>query len=48
VNWFAGLADPQRLLEAWRKDYNESRPDSSLNEQTPAELAHRIKEMGPA
>ncbi|WP_163311843.1 integrase core domain-containing protein, partial [Enterobacter cloacae] len=45
VNWFASLAEAQELLEAWRQDYNESRPHSALNDLTPAEYARRIKEM---
>ena len=48
VNWFASLAEAQGLLEAWRQDYNESRPHSALNDLTPAEYARKIKEMGPA
>jgi putative transposase len=48
VNWFASLAEAQGLLEAWRRDYNENRPHSALNDLTPAEYARRIKEMGPA
>ncbi|TDP11180.1 transposase [Roseateles asaccharophilus] len=48
VNWFASLAEAQGLQEAWRQDYNESRPHSALSELTPAEYARRIKEMGPA
>lgn len=48
VNWFASLVEEQGLLEAWRQDYNESRPHSTLNDLTPAEYARRFKEMGPA
>lgn len=48
VNWFALLSEAQRLLEAWRWDYNESRPHSALEYLTPAEYARKIKELGPA
>ena len=48
VHWFASLAEARSTLEAWRQDYNESRPHSALNELAPAEYARRIKEMGPA
>ncbi len=48
VSWFASLAEAQGLLEAWRQDYNESRPHSALNDLTPAEHARRIKEIRPA
>lgn len=38
-NWFVGLEDAKRIIEAWRKDYNRTRPHSSLGYQTPAEYA---------
>lgn len=48
VHWFASPTEARRVLEAWRRDYNESRPHSALNELTPAEYARKIKEMEPA
>jgi putative transposase len=48
VHWFESLAEAKTVLEAWRRDYNESRPHSALSELTPAEYARRIKEMEPA
>lgn len=39
ANWFATLADARTKIEAWRQDYNELRPHSSLNYQTPSEFA---------
>jgi len=39
VNWFATLADARTKIEAWREDYNEQRPHSSLNYRTPREFA---------
>jgi len=48
VHWFDSLAEAKRVLEAWRRDYNESRPHSALNELTPTEYARKIKEMEPA
>lgn len=48
LNWFASLTEAQRLLEAWRRDYNESRPHSALEYLTPAEYARKIKELEPA
>ncbi len=36
---FFGLADAKEKLEAWRRDYNERRPHSSLGDRTPAEFA---------
>lgn len=39
VNWFLSLEDAQRKIEVWRRDYNESRPHSSLGNLTPIEFA---------
>jgi putative transposase len=38
VNWFASLAEAKVLIEAWRRDYNESRPHSALKNLTPSEF----------
>ena len=39
VSWFQNLFDARRKIAAWRRDYNEQRPHSSLNYRTPAEFA---------
>jgi putative transposase len=36
---FASLAEAQRIIEAWRIDYNTGRPHSALGNQTPAAFA---------
>lgn len=41
-NWFTSLDDARQLIESWRKDYNECRPHSSLDGQTPTEYASRF------
>ena len=38
-NWFTSLEDAKRKIEAWRKDYNEHRPHSSLGDETPRGFA---------
>jgi putative transposase len=38
-NWFLNLDDARRIIEAWRVDYNEVRPHSSLDGMTPKEYA---------
>jgi putative transposase len=38
LHWFLGLEDVQRTLEAWRDDYNNRRPHSSLADVPPAEF----------
>ena len=34
--WFRSLDDARRIIDAWRTDYNEIRPHSSLGYQSPA------------
>lgn len=38
-NWFITLKDARETIEAWRIDYNESRPHSSLKYLSPMEYA---------
>jgi putative transposase len=38
-NWFLNLADARQIIEAWRVDYNSSRPHSALGYATPQEFA---------
>jgi len=42
------LTEAKQVLEAWRRDYNEPRPHSSLRDMTPAEFARTNKELEPA
>jgi putative transposase len=37
--WFVNWAEARERIEAWREDYNQQRPHSSLGYQTPAEFA---------
>jgi putative transposase len=39
VNWFLSLEDAQVKIEAWRREYNESRPHTALGHLPPAEFA---------
>jgi putative transposase len=39
VSWFQNLFDARRKIAAWRIEYNEERPHSSLGYQTPKEFA---------
>lgn len=36
--WFTSLRDARRTIEAWRIDYNQERPHSSLGYRTPEEV----------
>jgi putative transposase len=37
IHWFETIGEAKRLIEAWRIDYNESRPHMALGNKTPAE-----------
>lgn len=39
ASWFLSLADAQSKCEAWRAEYNEVRPHSSIGQKTPVEWA---------
>jgi len=41
VHQFASMADAQAKIEAWRIDYNQRRPHSSLGHLTPNEFAEQ-------
>lgn len=43
-SWFVSLADAQQIIEAWRIDYNETRPHSGLGDRTPAEFAQALQD----
>jgi len=45
ANWFTSLSDARRKIEAWRLDYNQQRPHSSLHYMPPAEFARTVMEM---
>ena len=38
-NWFTSMQDAREKIEAWRVDYNEHRPHTSLGNETPREFA---------
>ena len=39
ARWFASLADAKQIIEAWRREYNESSPHRAHGERTPHEIA---------
>ena len=41
-HWFKDLADARRVIEDWRRHYNEVRPHSSLGYLPPREYARRV------
>lgn len=46
VHWFLSLEDAQEKIEKWRQEYNQQRPHSSLNNQTPEEFIRACKKAG--
>ncbi len=44
VHQFASLAEAQAIIEAWRVDYNQRRPHSSLGHLTPSEFVSQRQE----
>jgi putative transposase len=40
-HWFRSLSEARQTIEAWRRDYNEVRPHSSLANRTPQEFTAR-------
>jgi putative transposase len=38
MQWFRNRAEARVVIEGWRRHYNEERPHSSLNYQTPAQV----------
>ena len=46
ANVFVSLHDARQKIEAWRIDYNEHRPHSSLGDVTPREFADHAVQTG--
>jgi transposase InsO family protein len=46
VSWFQNLFDARRKISAWRTEYNERRPHSSLGYRTPMEFATMATSYG--
>ena len=42
AHWFTSLTETRQIGEAWRREYNESRPNRALGEKTPNEFANEI------
>jgi putative transposase len=46
VHWFESLADVRAEIEAWREEYNQVRPHSSLGNRAPAEYIAELLGIG--
>jgi transposase InsO family protein len=42
VSWFGNLFEARRKIAAWRDEYNQQRPHSSLGYRTPLEFAREV------
>lgn len=45
--WFESIHEARSKAEAWRRDYNEVRPHSALEDVPPAEFARRLAGVPP-
>jgi len=41
-NWFKSLDEAREKIEAWRLDYNTTRPHRSLGQMTPREYREKV------
>jgi len=48
ASWFTSLAEARERMEAWRKEYNEDRPHTSLRNLTPREYADNHRRRVPS
>lgn len=44
-NWFSSLEEAKKIIEEWRRDYNEQRPHTALGGLTPAEFFDKILDV---
>ena len=44
-NYFTSLSEAKEIIESWRIDYNENRPQKGLKELTPSQFKVRLKGM---
>ena len=44
-NYFTSLSEAKEIIESWRIDYNENRPQKGLKELTPSQFKSRLKNM---
>ena len=45
MHWFETIDEAKAKIEAWRKEYNESRPHQALSELTPSEFAVKSRHL---
>ena len=47
VNWFLSIEDAREKIGAWRNDYNQWRPHTSLGDLTPQQYAEKQGKISP-
>ena len=47
-HWFTSLEHAQRIIETWRREYNEERPKKHLGGLTPAQHAEQLRKKATA
>jgi len=45
ASWFTSLADARERMDAWKNEYNEDRPHTSLKNRTPREYADEARKV---
>jgi putative transposase len=45
-NWFTSIDHARAVIATWRRDYNEVRPHSTIDDLTPAEFARMLRDTG--
>jgi putative transposase len=46
AHWFTTLGEAKEIIQAWRREYNETRPHRALGEQTPNEFTCQVAASG--
>jgi putative transposase len=46
THWFRSIAEAEQIIEAWRRDYNEVRPHSSIKNLTPVQYREQHQRAG--
>jgi putative transposase len=48
THWFTSVDEARRILEDWRRAYNETRPHSSLADLVPSQYLTQLLDLKPA
>lgn len=48
THWFESIDDAEQKIDAWKWDYNETRPHRALKGLSPGEFVRRMEKLGAA